>query len=136
VCDQDYCVDILAVREICGWTHVTPLPKAPPFIRGVINLRGSVVPILDLPVRFGLTRTGADESHVIIVVQVGERTLGLLVDEVSEILSLPPGAIKPVPGAEDAKTESLVTGVISQGERMIRHVELARIVPDTDLEAA
>ena len=130
---QDYCVDILSVREISGATHITPLPRSPAYVRGVINLRGAVVPVLDCPMRFGLKSPDAAASHVIIVVQVGDRTLGLLVDEVSEILNIPPSAIKPIPDAEGTRPGQLVSGIIVLGKRMIRLVDLAQVAPEIDM---
>jgi purine-binding chemotaxis protein CheW len=109
---QDYCVDILSVREISEWTHVTPLPKSPAHIRGVINLRGAVVPILDCPMRFGIAQPEAGLSPVIIVVWVGDKTLELMVDEVSEILNIPHSAVKPIPDAVDSNEAPLISGVI------------------------
>ena len=84
---QDFCVDIMGVREIRGWTPATPLPHAPPFVRGVINLRGAVLPIVDLAMRFGLGLTEPTPRSVIIVVHVHQQIVGLLVDAVSDILT-------------------------------------------------
>src|SRR5690349_10774035 len=81
--DQEFCVDIMAVREIRGWTPATPLPQAPSFVRGVINLRGMVLPIVDLSDRLGLGVTEPSARSVIIVSQVGPQIVGLLVDGVS-----------------------------------------------------
>src|SRR5215475_15482288 len=83
---QEFCVDIMAVREIRGWTQATPLPQAPNYVCGVINLRGAVLPIVDLSARLGLGVTQPDVRNVIIVVRIGPRLVGLLVDAVSEIL--------------------------------------------------
>ena len=87
---QEFCVDIMAVREIRGWTPATPLPQAPSYVRGVINLRGAVLPIVDLSARLGLGDTEPSVRNVIIVVRIGTRLVGLLVDAVSEILTARP----------------------------------------------
>jgi purine-binding chemotaxis protein CheW len=79
---QEFCIDIMSVREIRGWTPATALPHAPPYVRGVINLRGSVLPIVDLAERLGFPPTDASARQVIIVVQVGAQIVGLLVDAV------------------------------------------------------
>src|ERR1700745_3149921 len=83
---QEFCVDIMAVREIRGWTVATALPQSPSFVRGVINLRGAVLPIVDLAARLGFESTKTSDRHVIIVAQIGEQVVGLLVDAVSDIL--------------------------------------------------
>src|SRR5690554_684133 len=84
--EQEFCVDIMAVREIRGWTPATPLPRTPDYMKGVINLRGAVLPIIDLSGRFGLGDTEPSARHVIMVVQIDGRMVGLLVDAVSDIL--------------------------------------------------
>ena len=86
---QDYCIDIMSVREIRGGTRATPLPHAPHFMRGVINLRGTVLPIMDLSSRLDLDAEIDSDRNVIIVVADGERTVGLMVDAVSDILAVP-----------------------------------------------
>ncbi|MEA3149860.1 MAG: purine-binding chemotaxis protein CheW, partial [Gammaproteobacteria bacterium] len=85
--DEQYGVDIMAVREIKGWSEITHLPKQPDYVRGVLNLRGVMVPIIDLRCRFGQGKTEATALHVVIVVQVGSRLIGLLADRVLDILS-------------------------------------------------
>ena len=86
--DQEFCVDIMAVREIRGWTPATALPHSPAYVQGVINLRGAVLPIVDLAARLGLKPAEPTVRHVIIVAQVGEQVVGLLVDAVSDILTV------------------------------------------------
>ncbi len=85
---QEFCVDIMAVREIRGFAPATPLPQSPAFVRGVINLRGAVLPIIDLSARLGFPPAEPTARHVIMVVQVGNQTVGLLVDAVSDILTV------------------------------------------------
>jgi purine-binding chemotaxis protein CheW len=87
----------MSVREIRGWTRATPLPHAPDFVRGVINLRGTVLPVVDLSVRLGMAPVMGDARNVIIVVQMGAQTAGLLVDAVSDILNLPRTDLQPPP---------------------------------------
>jgi len=100
--DQNYGLDLLSVREIRAWTDVTPLPNTPPFVRGVINLRGAVVPIFDLRVRLGGGITQATSANVVIVVEIGSESVGLLVDTVSDILALDASALQPVPAVHVA----------------------------------
>src|SRR5438445_5536879 len=85
--DDQYGVDIMAVREIKGWSNVTHLPKQPDYVRGVLNLRGVMVPIIDLRCRFGQGMTEATAIHIVIIVQVGSRPVGLLADRVLDIVS-------------------------------------------------
>src|SRR5271154_6319473 len=87
---QYYCVDIMSVREIRGWTPATSLPRAPGFVRGVINLRGVVLPVIDLSDRLGFAPAEPSPRHVIIVAQTGRQVIGLLVDAVSDIIAMAP----------------------------------------------
>jgi purine-binding chemotaxis protein CheW len=126
---QEFCIDIMSVREIRGWTPATVLPHAPLYIRGVINLRGSVLPIVDLAQRLSFARTEATQRHVIIVVQVGAQVIGLLVDAVSEILSHAAEAIQPMPDAATDSVKSFVKGMLAVDDRMIGLIKLDSIMP-------
>lgn len=99
--EQEYSLDIMSVREIRGWTRATPLPHAPSYMRGVINLRGTVLPVLDLSARLGMEPVRGDGRNVVIVVQSGAQStgqsVGLLVDAVSDILAIPRSAMQPPP---------------------------------------
>src|SRR5689334_24593805 len=95
--DDQYGVDIMAVREIKGWSEITHLPKQPEYVRGVLNLRGVMVPIIDLRCRFGQGLTNATPLHIVIIVQVGTRQVGLLADRVLDIVSIDASQIQPVP---------------------------------------
>jgi purine-binding chemotaxis protein CheW len=133
---QEFCIDIVSVREIRGWTPATPLPHSPQFVRGVINLRGAVLPIVDLAARLGLGSVEPSSRHVIIVAQVGRQIVGLLVDAVSEILTVPDGAIQPTPNVASEFAKTFVRGVLALDGRMISFVALDEILPKTLLEAA
>jgi purine-binding chemotaxis protein CheW len=85
---DQYGVDIMAVREIKGWTDITHLPKQPDYVRGVLNLRGSIVPIVDLRCRFGQGLTDATNLHIVIIVQIGAKPVGLLADRVLDIVTV------------------------------------------------
>ena len=95
--DQDFCIDIMDIREIRGWTPPTPLPNAPDYVRGLINLRGSVLPIVDLSKRLGLASAHATTRDVIIVAMMGANLIGLVVDGVSDILTVNESDIQPTP---------------------------------------
>ncbi len=134
--DQEFCVDIMSVREIRGWAPATPLPQTPAYMRGVINLRGAVLPIMDLAVRLGLPATEPSARSVIIVIKEGERLVGLLVDAVSDILTINPGMIQPTPDVACANVRSFVRGLISIEGRMISQVALERVLPEQEALAA
>src|SRR5262245_49739612 len=95
--DDQYGVDIMAVREIKGWSQITPLPRQPDYMRGVLNLRGVMVPIIDLRCRFGQGMTEATPLHVVIVVQIDGCPVGLLADRVLDIVAFDGSGIQPVP---------------------------------------
>jgi purine-binding chemotaxis protein CheW len=91
---EEYAVEILRVQEIKGWSAVTPIPNSPAYVKGVMNLRGTVVPILDLRIKFGLDTPAYDRFTVIVVVTVGTRVVGMVVDAVSDVLDLPEAEIE------------------------------------------
>jgi purine-binding chemotaxis protein CheW len=116
---EEYGVDIMIVREIKGWTDVTRLPNSPEFLRGVMNLRGLIVPIFDLRARFKQELTEANSKHVIIILAVGTRNIGILVDAVSDILTITQSDIKPAPEMETGISSDFINGLISLEERMV-----------------
>lgn len=134
--DQEYCVDIMAVREIRGWSPATTLPQSPGYMRGVINLRGAVLPIMDLACRLGMAVNEPTVRSVFIVVKAGDRTVGLLVDAVSDILSINDDMIQPTPDVACDAVRSFVRGIISIEGRMISEISLDRILPEREALAA
>ncbi|WP_395646732.1 chemotaxis protein CheW [Terricaulis sp.] len=134
--DQEFCLDIMAVREIRGWTVATPLPHSPPFVRGVINLRGAVLPIIDLKARLGLGEAQPSARSVIIVVNIGRRLVGLLVDAVSEILAADISTVQPMPAVGCDVVSRFLRGILPVDGRMISWVALDGIIPDEQLGEA
>ncbi len=134
--DQEFCLDIMSVREIRGWTPATPLPHAPPFVKGVINLRGAVLPILDLSERLGLGATVASTRHVIIVAKVGRHLVGLLVDAVCDILTISDQALQPCPDVACNTVRAFVTGLLPLEDRMVSMIALDQVLPRFEAEAA
>ena len=134
--EQEYSVDIMSVREIRGWTKTTILPHAQPYVKGVINLRGSVVPVVDLSERLGLGTTDPGPRHVIIITVLGQRTVGLLADVVSDILTVAEADIQPIPEIVDDAVRRFISGVLVLDERMIRKMDLAMIIPTESKSAA
>ncbi len=120
---EDYGVDILKVQEIRGWTEVTPMPNTPDAILGVINLRGTVVPVVDLRRHFGLPEISRGPTTVIIVIRADDgkekvRILGMVVDSVSEVYNIPTGEVQPPPPAAD-DTRNAIAGLVTIDEAMV-----------------
>ncbi len=133
---QEFCVDIMAVREIRGFTPATPLPQSPGFVRGVINLRGAVLPIIDLSARLGFPPAEPTARHVIMVVQVDKQAVGLLVDAVSDILTVSSESVQPTPDVASEMAKSFVRGVLAIDGRMISLIALDNVLPPAESEAA
>ncbi|EAQ11517.1 purine-binding chemotaxis protein CheW [Maritimibacter alkaliphilus HTCC2654] len=133
---QDYCVDIMQVREIRGGAKATTLPHSPPYMIGVINLRGTVLPIMDLAGRLELGTETDSERNVIIVVAIGERVVGLMVDAVSDILAISEGDLQQPPDLPADQQRSFVSALTIMDNRMIRVLDLGAVIPRSDEEAA
>ncbi len=134
--EQEFCVDIMVVREIRGWTPATPLPRSPGFVRGVINLRGAVLPIVDLASRLGFAATEPTQRHVIIVAQIGKQIVGLLVDAVSDILTVGDEMVQAPPDVASEMVRNFVQGLLAMDGRMISLISLDRVLPKQEAEAA
>ncbi|MBG1231795.1 chemotaxis protein CheW [Aestuariivirga litoralis] len=134
--ELEYCIDIMQVREIRGWTTATPIPRAPDYMVGVINLRGTVLPVLDLKMRLGGEKSEPTVRHAIIVVQGGDQLTGLLVEGVSDIISIKEDMLHPTPDVSSAIARSFVTGIVTLEGRMISLLSLEEILPKAALEAA
>lgn len=133
---QDYSVDIMSVREIRGGAQATSLPHSPSYVRGVINLRGTVLPIMDLANRLGMAEDQNNDRNVIIVVAVGEKTVGLMVDAVSDILSISEGEMHPPPEMPADQDRNFVSALTIVNDRMIRVLDLNAVMPEPDEDAA
>ncbi len=134
--DDEYGVEITAVREIRGWTSTTRLPHTPTYVRGVINLRGAVLPVIDLSARLGKGAITAKERNVIIVIEVNGQTVGLLVDAVSDILCVSDEETHVTPSVASETAREYVNGLITIEGRMIRILNLARLMPQSFSETA
>lgn len=126
--DEEYGVDIMQVREIKGWTETTRLPGTHEFMRGVMNLRGLIVPIFDLRARFRMGLTEVTPKHVIVIMAIGERNIGLLVDTVSDILNVMSSHISAAPVDEFNADEQCVRGLISHDDRMIVLLSVEKLI--------
>jgi purine-binding chemotaxis protein CheW len=127
IAEQQYCVDIMAVREIRASNVITPLPGAPAFVRGVTNLRGTIVPIIDLGKRFGIDRPEATPSQVVVIVTMEGKLAGLLVDTVSDILTVSDTDIAAIPATQSEKHGTFFDGLITLEETMIIVISLDRL---------
>lgn len=127
--DHEYSVNIMSVREIRGWTRATSLPYAPSYVHGVINLRGTVLPVIDLAKRLGLEAEEPSERSVIIVVDYEGRTMGVRVDAVSDILSVSTSVMQSPPEMLADETEGFVRALIIIDERMVRVLDLEAVLP-------
>lgn len=134
--EDDYCIDIMSVREIRGWTRPTPLPHTPPHLRGMINLRGTVLPVIDLSMRLGIEPVCGDARNVIIVVSMGHRLMGLLVHAVSDILTLDSAELQAPPDVGTYAEQKFVEALALIDTRMIRLLNLDAVLPDSAAEPA
>jgi purine-binding chemotaxis protein CheW len=132
---QEFCVDITSVREIRGWTPATPVPHAPAFMLGVINLRGAVMSVIDLGARLGMQTSPPTARHVIIVAKMGEHSVGLVVDAVCETFAVRPEQIQPLPDLGGEAMSSVVRGFLQVDDRMISLISLDKLLEDTGAEA-
>ncbi|SMC43285.1 chemotaxis protein CheW [Rhizobium sp. RU36D] len=124
--DQSFCVKTRSIREIRGWAPVTPIPHAPYEVLGVINLRGTVIPIIDLAVKLGMPGTEASERSAIIVTDVNKMTLGLLVEGVSDILTVPAESLQPVPQSA-GQAATFAEGILAHQGTMICFLNLEEL---------
>ncbi|MFB2549689.1 chemotaxis protein CheW [Ensifer soli] len=134
--DQEFCVNVMSVREIRGWTPATPMPHSPHYMLGVINLRGAVLPIIDLSARLGMKPAEPTVRHVIIVAQVNSRVVGLLVDAVSDILTIREEQIQAVPDVATEFEKNFARGILAIEGRMVCLIELESVFPHAESEAA
>jgi purine-binding chemotaxis protein CheW len=117
--DQILGADIMAIREIRAWSPATPLPNVPDYVRGVVNLRGVVLPVLDLRHRLGWGLTDPSARHVIIVMRIGEQLQGIIVDAVNDIVTVTPENMQPLPDVGDTSVARFLEGLATIDERMI-----------------
>lgn len=134
--DEEYALDIMSVREIRGWTRTTPMPHAPAYMRGVINLRGTVLPVLDLAARLGLPPIETTPRNVIIVVHDQDSTTGLLVDAVSDIVTLSDDDLQPPPEVQSASGLRSICALSLKDDRMIRILALTSVLGQDESAAA
>jgi purine-binding chemotaxis protein CheW len=130
---EEYGVDILKVQEIRGYEKVTPIPRAPDYLKGVVNLRGAIVPIIDLRVKFGMADPAYDSFTVVIVLRIGGRTIGAVVDGVSDVARFGPNDIRDAPSLGAMVDSSYLAGVATQSGRMILVVDIEKLLSAGEL---
>jgi purine-binding chemotaxis protein CheW len=134
--DEEYGIEILRVQEIKGFTKVRPIPNAPSYVKGVVNLRGTVVPILDLRSRFGMSDAEYNQFTVIIMVSVGAKVVGLVVDAVSDVLNIAGSAIEETPELGGEVDTSFFRGMGKVGEKLVLLLNVDKLLAGEKLEVA
>lgn len=132
---QEYAIDIRCIREIRGWIASTHLPYAPDFIKGMINLRGSVLVVVDLAKRLGLGDTEPNPASVVVVAEYGNRVAGLLVDAVCDIVTVTDDMRQKTPETGSNVPKSYVEGLVMMENRIISILSIASVIPDEKVQA-
>lgn len=131
LCGQEYGISALKVQEIKGWEKVTPIPNSPPYIRGVVNLRGLIVPVIDLRLRFNLEETDYTTVTAIVVVNIGEKLAGLVVDSVSDVIDVAEDQRCAAPDFEGHQNREFISGLAEIDEKLLILLDIDRLVnPD------
>ncbi len=130
---EEYGIDILKVQEIRGYDSVTRIANAPDFIKGVINLRGIIVPILDMRIRFHLGTPVYDQFTVVIILNIRERVIGMVVDSVSDVITLGAEQIKPAPDMGSTLDTDFLVGLGTLGERMLILIDIDKLMSSEDM---
>ena len=131
---EEYGIEILKVQEIRGWEVPTAIAGTPAFIKGVINLRGIIVPIVDLRLKFGLGEAKYDGFTVVIILSVARRVVGIVVDAVSDVITLAPQQIRPAPEFGASLDTRYITGLGTAGERMLILADIERLMTSSDMQ--
>lgn len=133
IAEEEYAINILLVQELCGYGRVTQLANSPAYLMGVVNLRGVIVPLIDLRVRFGVADPSYNASTVVVILILNGRTTGIVVDSVSDVVTLEPEQIKPPPEVGAVLDANLITGIASVGDRMLILLDIHRMLAFDDL---
>ncbi|MEI7447415.1 MAG: chemotaxis protein CheW [Burkholderiales bacterium] len=134
--EEEYGLDILKVQEIRGYEQPTRIANAPAFIKGVVNLRGVIVPIVDLRLKFNLGSAEYNDFTVVIILNLGARVVGIVVDSVSDVMELAPEQIRPAPEVGAAVDADFITGLGTLNDRMLILIEIERLMSAADMALA
>jgi purine-binding chemotaxis protein CheW len=130
---EEYGVDILKVQEIRGYEKVTPIPSAPAYLKGIVNLRGVIVPLVDMRVRFGLAEPRYDSTTVVVILRVAGRIIGLVVDAVSDVVHLAPNDVKEAPALGAVVDSSFLAGLATRDDRMILLLDIEKLLSSGEM---
>jgi purine-binding chemotaxis protein CheW len=130
---EEYGVDILKVQEIRGYEKVTPIPAAPEYLKGVVNLRGIIVPVIDLRVKFGMADPRYDAFTVVVILRLARRVIGIVVDGVSDVMALGAQDVKPAPQLGTVVESSFIEGLGTGGERMVLLLDIEKLLSTGEL---
>jgi purine-binding chemotaxis protein CheW len=122
--EQEYGIELLRVQEIKGYTAITPIPRTPPHIKGVINLRGAVVPVMDLRAKFAMEPVEYNKFTVIVLVTIADKVLGVVVDAVKDVLTLNEGQIQPPPDLGERTDARFLQGLAAVGDKLIAMLDI------------
>ena len=134
--DQEFCIDIMAIREIRGWAPVTPMPHTPPYVLGLINLRGAVIPVIDMAARLGMKMTEPSERSAIIVTDIAGKLVGLLVEQVSDMMTIKSEALQPAPEIIPEAQRAFCRGIVALEKTMVCFLNLDTVIADELAQAA
>lgn len=132
--EEEYGLEILKVREIIGLMTITAIPRTPIYVKGVINLRGKIIPVVDLRLKFGMVEIPATDETCIIVVQVGQVEVGLIVDRVSEVRDILAGEIENAPSFGEGVNTEFLLGIGKSGDKVTLLLDIDRVVGNSELE--
>jgi len=130
---EEYGVDILKVQEIRGYEKVTPIPAAPGYLKGVVNLRGIIVPVIDLRVKFGMPDPRYDAFTVVVILRLARRVIGVVVDGVSDVMALRAQDVKPAPQLGSVVESSFIEGLGTGGDRMVLLLDIEKLLSTGEL---
>ena len=130
--NETYGINVMQVQEVLREVEVAPVPGAPHFVIGIINLRGNVVSVIDARIRFGLPIKESDDMSRIIVIEVQHQIIGILVDSVAEVVDIDPSEIDTAPNVGNAETSKYIDGVVSRGEKLLILVDLNKLLSESE----
>jgi purine-binding chemotaxis protein CheW len=130
---EEYGIDILKVQEIRGYEKVTPIPSAPVYLKGVVNLRGVIVPVIDLRVKFGMADPKYDSFTVVVILRLAQRVIGVVVDGVSDVVALAQNEVKDAPQLGTVVDASFIAGLATQNDRMVLLLDIEKLLSSGEL---
>ena len=131
---EEYSVDILKVQEIRGYEKVTPIPRSPDYLKGVVNLRGNIIPVIDLRVKFGMPNPTYDSLTVVIVMRIAGRIIGAVVDAVADVVRFGENEIREAPKLGAMVDSTYLSGVVTQDSRMILALDIEKLLSTAEMD--